>query len=251
MPNPGYANFTIKSQAARKLKELSQRNGVSLPALMNMMSERLDPDVKLDALLRALEFAPSLNFSQFLEREGLMLCCASLYYHLKALTSIAVSLLQPSAALDLRVMTDVGALEKKKDQLSAFQAASFIDPSISLADVVALIRKLERGTKALEMLLDEKWRGWRSDFREPLLPNEIRISGDLLPGGAPPENLREELRACVEAVFGLWMETKNLLQSISNAPEISSTPNIIETLMGGLEEFSGLFLNFEAVSAQR
>ncbi|NHV60219.1 MAG: hypothetical protein HA492_02240 [Candidatus Verstraetearchaeota archaeon] len=67
MPNPGYANFTIKSQAARKLKKLSQRNGVSLPALMNMMSERLDPDVKLDALLRALEFAPSLNFSQFLD----------------------------------------------------------------------------------------------------------------------------------------------------------------------------------------
>ena len=172
-------------------------------------------------------------------------------YHFKALTSIAVSLLQPSAAVDLRVMTDVGALEKKKDQLSAFQAASLIDPSISLADVVALIRKLERGTKALEMLLDERWRGWRSDFREPLLPNEIRISGDLLPGGAPPETLREELRACVEAVFGLWMETKNLLQSISNTPEISSTPNIIETLMGGLEEFSGLFLNFEAVSAQR
>jgi len=251
MPNPGYANFTIKSQAARKLKELSKRNGVSLPALMNMMSERLDPNVKLDALLRALEFAPSLNFSQFLEREGLMLCCASLYYHLKALTSIAISLLQPSAAVDLRVMTDVRALEKKKDQLSVFQAASLIDPSISLADVVALIRKLERGTKALEMLLDEKWRGWRSDFKEPLLPNEIRIFGDLLPGGAPPENLREELRPCVETLFGLWMETKNLLQSISNAPEISSTPDTAETLMDGLEEFSGLFLNFEAVSAQR
>jgi hypothetical protein len=251
MPNPGYANFTIKSQAARKLKELSQRNGVSLPALINMMGERLDPNVKLDALLRALEFAPSLNFSQFLEREALKLRCASLYCRFKALTSIAISLLQPSAAVDLRVMTDVRALEKKKDQLSAFQAASLIDPSISLADVVALIRKLERGAKALEMLLDEKWRGWRSDFKEPLLPNEIRISNALLPGGAPPENLREELRPCVEAVSGLWMETKNLLQSISNAPEISSTPNIIETLMGGLEEFSGLFLNFEAVSAQR
>ena len=70
MPNPGYANFTIKSQAARKLKELSQRNGISLPALVNMMGERLDPDAKLDALLRALEFAPSLNFSQFLEYYG-------------------------------------------------------------------------------------------------------------------------------------------------------------------------------------
>jgi hypothetical protein len=33
-----------------------------------MMGEKLDPDVKLDAPLRALEFAPSLNFSQFLER---------------------------------------------------------------------------------------------------------------------------------------------------------------------------------------
>jgi len=40
-------------------------------------------------------------------------------------------------------MTDVGALEKKKDQLSAFQAASLIDPPISLADVATLIRKLE------------------------------------------------------------------------------------------------------------
>jgi transposase len=137
------------------------------------------------------------------------------------------------------------------NQLSVFQAASLIDPSISLADVVALIRKLERGTKALEMLLDERWRGWRSDFREPLLLNEIRISGDLLPGRAPPETLREELRPCVEAVSGLWMETKNLLQSISNAPEISSPSDIVETLMDGLEEFSGLFLNFEAVSAQR
>jgi hypothetical protein len=191
-----------------------------------------------------------ISFNTSLEREALKLRYASLYYHLKALTSIAISLLQPPATVDLGVMTDVRGLEKK-DQLSAFQAASLIDPSISLAGVATLIRKLERGAKALEMLLDEKWRGWRSDFKEPLLPNEIRISNDLLPGRAPPETLREELRPCVEAVFGLWMETKNLLQSISNAPEISSTPNIVETLMDGLEEFSGLFLNFEAVSAQR
>ena len=67
MPNPGYANFTIKSPTARKLKELSQKNGVSLPTLINKISEKLDPDVKLDALLKALEFAPSLNFSQFLD----------------------------------------------------------------------------------------------------------------------------------------------------------------------------------------
>jgi len=67
VPNPGYANFTIKSQTARKLKELSQRNGASLPALINMMGEKLDPDAKLGALLRALEFAISLNFRQFLD----------------------------------------------------------------------------------------------------------------------------------------------------------------------------------------
>ena len=239
MPNPGYANFTIKSPTARKLKELSQKNGVSLPTLINKISEKLDPDVKLDALLKALEFAPSLNFSQFLEREALKLRCTNLYYHFEALTSIAISLLQPSAAVDLRVITNVRALEKKKDQLSVFQTASLIDPSLSLADVVTLIQKLEGGMKTLEMLLNEKWRGWRSDFKEPLLPNEIRISDDLLLGGAPPETLREKLEPCVETVFDLWMETKNLLSSISN------TPDIAETLMDGLEEFSRLFLNFK------
>jgi hypothetical protein len=40
---PGYANFTIKSQTARKLKELSQRNGASLPALINMMGGKTRP----------------------------------------------------------------------------------------------------------------------------------------------------------------------------------------------------------------
>jgi len=205
MPNPGYANFTIKSQAARKLKELSQRNEVSLPALINMMGEKLDPDAKLGALLRALEFAPSLNFSQFLEREGLKLRCASLYYHFKALTSIAVSLLQPSATVDLRVMTDVRALEKKKDQLSAFQAASLIDPP-----------------SALQMLQPSygNWRASRPNGSAATKKEEENKSSG-----------KSDSETCQSAEFSHWLFTYSeaLFKVKSQCFEFTSAGNICRT----------------------
>jgi hypothetical protein len=235
MPKPGYANFTIKEEAAKKFEELSRKSGMSLVALVNLMAEKVDPDIDSDTLLKALELAPSLKFSQALRSEALKIHSAQLYYYIEAMCSVAVSLLKPSPFTDFKLILIHKAWSKKTDPLTVLASAGLIDPSVG---VISLIQNLENGKNALKKVLDSTWHNWRDEVKPPMLMSEFPIPNEYLAEHAniKTEVLREELKPFIDEVFKLWKEASELAYFLS-----TNYPELKELLWEGLEDFSKFF----------
>ena len=235
MPKPGYANFTVKVEAAKRLEEFSRRSGVSLVSLINSIAEKLDPNLDLATVLRALELAPSLKFSRLLESEVLKVRCAQLYYHVEAMSSIVTSLLKPSPFINLRLILIHKIWKREVDSHTVLASAGLIDPSI---DIIRLIQNLENAKNSLRKILDNIWPNWRDEVEQPLLISDIQVPAEYLTDKSlKKEVLRQELKPLINEVFKVWEEASELVYFLS-----TSHPELKELLGKALEDFSKLFL---------
>ena len=234
VPKKGYANFTIRKEAAEKLEEFSRRNGVSLVYMISAFAEKIDPNIELDTLLKAIEFASTIKFSATLKGEVLKVRCAQLYYYVEALSSIVSSLLKPSPFIDLKLTLIYKVWEKKVDRYTVLASAHLIDPSI---DIIRLIENLEVEKNSLKRILDATWPNWMSEVERPTLMREISIPEEYLTISVKKEVLREELKPYFNEVIKEWREASEILLSLS-----TSYPELKELLWRGLEDFSKLFL---------
>jgi len=234
VPKTGYANFTIRKEAAEKLEEVSRRNGVSLVSMISTIAEKVDPNIELDTLIKAVEFAPAVKFSITLKSEVLKVRCAQLYYYVEALSSIVSSLLKPSPFIDLKLILIYKVWDKKIDHHTVLALADLINPSI---DVVRLIQNLEVGKNSLKRILDSTWPNWRNEVEQALLISELSIPNEYLTASVKKEVLREELKPYINEVIKEWKEASEILLSLS-----TSYPELKELLWQGLKDFSKLFL---------
>jgi len=235
MPKPGYANFTVKEEAAKRLEEFSNKNGVSLVSLINSIAEKVNPNLDLATVLRALELAPSLKFRQLLESEALKVRCAQLYYHIEAMSSIAASLLKPSPFINLGLILIHKVWKREVDSYTVLASAGLIDPSI---DVIRLIQNLENGKISLKRVLDNTWPNWRNEVEQPLLISDIQVPAEhLTDSSLKKEVLRQELKPLINEVFKAWEEASELVYFLS-----TSYPELKELVGEELKDFSKLFL---------
>lgn len=192
MPVPGFRNFTIRKATAEKLERYAAANGLKLVQLVDKLAEKIEPDVPLMYLMRAVESSRTFMLKEAVDAEYLRDLLVRLYFNLRGFSIELQTLMRPGL------------------NLGPF---SFLKSSVA-----PIVEEVTYQAARLEKVLNETYpRGWATPL--PPLPVTYAFLG-------PQRNSGQEYSS-----YEIQMIKERLLDFLKNVESnISEAMKILEKL---------------------
>jgi len=139
MPAKGFSSLSLKKDALDKLSRYADKNGVKTPQLLYEIAERLEEDIDLYTLLKAIEGARLFKLQEVVKSEYLRDALVKVYLWLQHLEIEIRSVLTSTTEI--------------------FRSASANFPALDLQNLQEPILLLNYELRKLEKILDEAYPG--------------------------------------------------------------------------------------------